>query len=62
MRHIIELNIPNESTFNDFIRSKKRIELVRKICLSTHIDIFDEKQNEKFFWEWGLKKSDFFIE
>ena len=26
-----------------------------KICLSTHIDIFDEKKIQNIFWRWGLK-------
>ena len=36
---------------------EKRIEFNKTIRLSTHIDIFDEKKIQNFFWEWGVKKS-----
>ena len=36
---------------------KKRIKLVKTIRLSTHIDIFNEKNFQIFFWDWGIKKS-----
>ena len=40
-------------TFTNRLKIKKRIKLIKKIRLSTHIDIYDEKQFKMFFVSGG---------
>ena len=40
---------------------EKRIKLVKTICLSTLINIFDQKNFSNFFCEWGGVKKSFIL-
>ena len=47
---------------DDFFYIKKRFQLVKKIRLSTHIDIFEEKIFSKIFFGVGGQKVKFFFQ
>ena len=49
-----------DQTKYDF-KYQKRIELIKTIRLSTHIDIFDEKKFSKLFFGIGGQKVNFFF-